>query len=467
MQNLNNGNLVNNSYEGGCHGEFWRNNGEQETFAVYAKEAGYNTSYSGKYLSAKNGDKALRGTPGCPQCLRAMPGYDMWSAQRHNAIYYNYSLIESNNGINATETRHGDSYYEDYFPDVVTNRTLAMIEEFTSQEGTRRPFLAVNAWPTAHGPFTPAPWAEHYHDGAKAPRTPNYNASYEHNQQKHWIIRQQSPMDDLRANLTDKIFEKRLESLYSVDSHIEQIVNLLEEKGELENTYIIYTSDNGFQLGQDRLWADKRHMYENDIRVPFIITGPGIPKNVTTDRPVLNVDIAPSIYELVTGQTQAPENMDGGSIIPYLLSLQGEIEGKGPAEDPYHREDFLVSYYGEGTEPCGLYVKQCPSAPPAEFRINDSLNNTYHCVRSLTASGYQHGSYNFCKDGVCAAPTATRDSIYCRFEDSEHFVEYYDHSQDPWQLNNRADELTQEERDYFELRLTQLRSCKGASCRAG
>jgi arylsulfatase A-like enzyme len=155
MQNLNNGNLVNNSYEGGCHGEFWRNNGEQETFAVYAKEAGYNTSYSGKYLSALNGGKALRGTPGCPQCLRAMPGYDKWSEQRHNAIYYNYSLIESNNGINATQTWHGDSYYEDYFPDLVTNRTLAMIEEFTSQEGTRRPFLAVNAWPTAHGPFTP------------------------------------------------------------------------------------------------------------------------------------------------------------------------------------------------------------------------------------------------------------------------------------------------------------------------
>jgi arylsulfatase A-like enzyme len=82
-----------------------------------------------------------------------------------------------------------------------------------------------------------------------------------------------------------------------VDSHVEQIVNLLEEKGELENTYIIYTSDNGFQLGQHRLWVDKRHMYENDIRIPFIITGPGIPKNVTTDLPVLNVDIAPSIYD--------------------------------------------------------------------------------------------------------------------------------------------------------------------------
>ena len=112
-------------------------------------------------LALFGGDKALRGTPGCPECLRAMPGYDKWSAQRHNAIYYNYSLIESNDGITATQTRHGDSYYEDYFPDLLTNRTLAMIKEFTSQEGERRPFLAVNAWPTPHGPFTPGTYSSY------------------------------------------------------------------------------------------------------------------------------------------------------------------------------------------------------------------------------------------------------------------------------------------------------------------
>ena len=158
--------------------------------------------------------------------------------------------------------------------------------------------------------------------------------------------------------------------------------------------------------------------------------------------------------------------MDGSSIIPYLRSLQAEIDGAVTAQDPYQREDFLVSYYGEGKEPCGVKTKECPSTPPSKFDYADSFNNTYHCVRSLTAGGYQHGSYNFCKDGVCAAPTTTRDSIYCRFEDSEDFVEYYDHSNDPWQLTNRADNLTQEERDYFELRLAQLRSCKGESCRA-
>lgn len=267
----------------------------------------------------------------------------------------------------------------------------------------------------------------------------------------------------------DSTYRKRLDSLLSVDAHIGQIVELLEEKGELDNTYIIYTSDNGFQYGQHRLPADKRNLYENDIRVPFIITGPGIPRNITTDRPVMNIDIAPSIYQLVTGDEDLPSNMDGSSFIPYLRSLQDEIEGKAPvgAEDPYHREDFLISYYGEGKEPCGLKTKECPSDPSSNFRYVDSFNNTYHCVRSLTAGGYQEGSYHWCNEGVCSAPTTTRDSIYCRFEDSEHFVEYYDHSQDPWQLINRAAELTQEKRNYFEERLEQLRACKGAGCRGG
>jgi len=315
-------------------------------------------------------------------------------------------------------------------------------------------------------PVIEAPWAEGKHSNDMAPRTPNYNASYEYNQEKHWLFCEQTPITENLAEGIDTTYKRRLEALLSVDAHIEQIVDLLEQKRELENTYIIYTSDNGFQSGQHRLGSDKRHLYENDICVPFIITGPGIPANITTDHPVLNIDIAPLLYELITGETDPPENMDSSSIIPYLWSLQAEIEGEEPASDPYHREDFLISYYGEGTEPCGVYTKECPSTPPIQFHYADSFNNTYHCVRSLAAGGYMHGSYNWCNEGVCEAPTTLKDSIYCRFEDSEQFTEYYDHSQDPRQLKNRADELSEEEWNYFENRLAQLRACKGASCRA-
>ena len=239
----------------------------------------------------------LKGTPGCPNCLRVPPGYDKWLVQRENAIYYNYKTIKSDNGgEHAWQTQHGSDYHKDYFPDLIANRTLDMIEEFTSAEGdAKKPFVAVVSWPTAHGPFTPAPWAEHMFDGLKAPRHPNYNPSDDIQNQKHWLIRQQGPIGEGLEGRLDKVHEKRVESLQSVDEQVGMIVDLLERKGELDNTYIIYTSDNGFQLGQHRLGSDKRHMYETDIRVPFVVSGPGFPRNVTTDRVVMNIDIAPSI----------------------------------------------------------------------------------------------------------------------------------------------------------------------------
>ena len=337
-----------------------------------------------------------------------------------------------------------------------------MIEEFTSAEGDeKKPFLAVVSWPTPHGPFTPAPWAKDMYDGLQAPRHPNYNPSDGHQEQKHWLIRQQGPIHTHFEHHLDKTHQKRVESLQSVDEQVGMIVDLLERKGELDNTYIIYTSDNGFSLGQHRLGSDKRHMYETDIRVPFVVSGPGFPRNVTTDRVVLNVDIAPSIYELITGEPN--QDMDGVSFVPYLKSLQEALENNedgndaATVEDPYYREDFLISFYGEGNPECGLKTKDCSALPdPENFRIIDSYNNTYHCLRSLTIGDYQPSSLS---------ASERKDSIYCKFDDSEDFVEYYDHLKDPWQLQNRADNLTEQERNWFEARIAELRLCKGTNCK--
>ena len=58
-----------------------------------------------------------------------------------------------------------------------------------------------------------------------------------------------------------------------------------------------------WQLGQHRLPDDKRHLYEHDIRIPFIVRGPGVPKNSTEDAIVLNIDVAPTITDITTGAT--------------------------------------------------------------------------------------------------------------------------------------------------------------------
>ena len=253
---VHNGGATANSFDSNCYGTTWVNETEKQTFAVLAKEAGYQTSYAGKYLNRYG----QPGAPGCEDndsdsaCLRVPPGWDKWLGMVGNQnFYYKTTVVQSDNGgTTSFQHKHGTMYEENYFPDVVTNRTLAMIEEFVSAP-ERTPFLVVNAWGTPHGPNTPAPWAKDAFSGVGAPRTPSYNTPDQHVLGKHWLVQQHTPFNGKKARNMDKRFARRLESLLSVDQHVSSIVKLLEEKGELENTIIIYTSDNGFHFGQHRL----------------------------------------------------------------------------------------------------------------------------------------------------------------------------------------------------------------------
>jgi N-acetylglucosamine-6-sulfatase len=233
--------------------------------------------------------------------------------------------------------------------------------------------------------------------------------------------------------------------LLSVHHHIRQLVELLEAHHQWKNTWVMYTSDNGFQLGQHRLGSDKRQLYEHDIRVPFIVTGTGVPSNTHNyDHIVMNIDIAPTIYHLVTGTSlpPLPTNMDGTSIVPFLLANDHNNNKITSPASIKSRHDFLVSYHGEGYPPSGMY--NCPPPDPPNYHGGDASNNTYHCVRTIM--------------------TEKEDSIYCRFQDEDDFVEYYDLTEDQWQLTNSYDRLSQEEKGWYEKRLSQLGSCRGPSC---
>lgn len=158
-----------------------------------------------------------------------------------NSHYYNYDVIRSDDGTtgNAKLHKHGSDYAKDYFPDLVANRTLAVLDEWTAPPKEQRaPWIAVNAWPTPHGPFTPAPQFNRSFDGRTAPRTPNYNASEVYMQQKQWLMRQQAPITQAGAHGIDEVFEHRWEALLSVDDHVRRMVELLDDRGELDNTVV-------------------------------------------------------------------------------------------------------------------------------------------------------------------------------------------------------------------------------------
>lgn len=276
-----------------------------------------------------------------------------------------------------------------------------------------------------------------------APRNPNYNYWTD---DKHWMMRYAVPMSAQRQKGTDNLLRKRWRTLLSVDDMIENLVGILTSQQRLDDTYIVFFSDNGYHLGQFCFGADKRQPYEADIRVPMAVKGPGVKAGVVEQSIALNIDLLPTFVELAGGA--APDEVDGASLVPLLLHN---------ATTGSNRQYFLVDYYGEGAHtPCGdIYGKCLPQHRgwDSYADVGDASNNTYHCVRML----------------VTPQTNQTMTRMYCEFQDSENFKELYQMKNDPWQLQNEAySNSTDAQANVREMsaRLEKFKTCAGASCRA-
>ena len=109
-------------------------------------------------------------------------------------------------------------------------------------------------------------------------------------------------------------YRQRLESLLAVDEAVAAFVSRLRAGGELDDTLIVFTSENGFMHGEHRIPSGKVVVYEPSIRVPLIMRGPGIPRNRIIDDPVLNVDLAPTMLD--AADAKASRVLDGTSLLP-------------------------------------------------------------------------------------------------------------------------------------------------------
>jgi N-acetylglucosamine-6-sulfatase len=109
--------MTNNSAQGNCSSFDWQQGPEKDTIAVHLEKAGYHTAYFGKYLN-------LYGENCCGGLQHVPPGWSTWSGLQGNSRYYNYSL-----SINGKEEKHADNYADDYLPDLITNRSIQLIQQ--------------------------------------------------------------------------------------------------------------------------------------------------------------------------------------------------------------------------------------------------------------------------------------------------------------------------------------------------
>jgi N-acetylglucosamine-6-sulfatase len=371
----------------------FRRGAESETFATALQGSGYRTSLMGKYLNGYD-----------PKGGYVAPGWSNWQASGGGYRGFNYVL--NTNG----RTAHFGRSRRAYLTDVLRRRGKDFIRQAT-RDGS--PFLLEIATFAPHRPATPAPRDRHDFPGLQAPRDAAYGV--EAKNAPAWL-RGRPPLTAAQMAGMDAGFRKRAQSVQAVDELVGQIRRLLRERGLERNTYVVFSSDNGYHMGQRRLLAGKMTAYDSDIRVPLIVVGPGVARGSSTRALVENVDLAPTFMKL--GAARPPTPVDGHGLVSLL-------HGRVPS--PW-RDAVLIEHHRPET-PNG--------DPDAQTRLSGNPPS-YEAVRTAT-------------------------ELYVEYVDGER--EWYDLTTDPDQLINRYGELSQDARDGLHDRLVRLEACRGAGCR--
>jgi arylsulfatase A-like enzyme len=312
---------------------------DRRTLPVSLKRAEYRTGYIGKYLNGYG-----TGDP-----LYIPPGWSEWQAAVRSSAtqMYGYTLNE-----NGDLRRFGDRR-RDYQTDVYARKAEGFIRD---SAGRASPFF-----------LTVAPSAPHVEDDRNAdpnPRpAPRHLGSFSDRplprpdsfnepdvSDKPSFVRETPLLDaGAKRRLTER-YRARLGSLRAVDEMVARIVDTLRDTGELASTYVIFTSDNGYMLGEHRL-IKKVWLYEESAGVPMILRGPGVPVGRTRDQVTGNIDLAPTILD-VTGA--APLRvMDGRSLIPFAESRSFEPDRdilleNGASAAVRTPEHMYAEHYGTG-----------------------------------------------------------------------------------------------------------------------
>jgi N-acetylglucosamine-6-sulfatase len=283
---------------------------DSSTVATWLQAGGYNTLFLGKYLNRY----------GLTQPQYIPPGWSDWRASIDPTTY---RFLGTQLNVNGTVVDRSGSYQTDVFASITEN----LVAKYAP---AAKPFFLWASYVAPHdgNPIEPDdpkatdPAAigtvavpNRYRNamaGTMLVRDASFNEADVSDKPAH--IQALTLMSDTEVAWVQESHQQRLESLLAVDDAIDRTLNALDRAGELANTLVIYTSDNGYFLGEHRRRIGKMLPYEPSVRVPLIIRGPGIPIGVTRTQPVNTVDLAATITDAANITPGLPA--DGTSLIP-------------------------------------------------------------------------------------------------------------------------------------------------------
>jgi len=377
---------------------------EQDTYATALQGVGYRTALMGKYLNQYSPSR-LRTVLGSPY---VPPGWTDWTVAGNGYQGFGYRLART-----VRVVRHGFRA-RDYLTNVLAREGVGFLGESVA-EGA--PFM-LNVWTFApHAPAIPAPRDAHRFDGLTAPRDPSFDEA-DLSEKPAWL-RNHRPLAEGELARIDATFRDRVRTVQAVDRMLGRLQRRLRALGVARNTYIVFSSDNGFHLGQHRLTPGKLTAYDPDVRVPLIVAGPGVPAGQTVDALAENTDLCPTFAELAGAP--APPNADGRSLVPLL---QGGSAAAAAASD--WRDAVLIEHHGN------VSAIGDPDLPPA----GSGNPPSYEALRS-------------------------EDALYVEYADGER--ELYDLASDPFQLRNVADEVPPERIAKLSGQLAAMANCHGSA----
>jgi len=277
------------------------------TLPVWLQKAGYYTAHIGKYLNGY-GYQDTNPNDDIPAEKEIPAGWNEWYGML-NYSYYNYNLNENGNIV-----FYGDDA-DNYQTDVYARKAIDFIQKRSSDS---TPFFLSIAFLSPHDDTSipPGPEPAKRHKGVfnnkPLPQPPSFNEA--DMSDKPFFMQALPLMDSDVIETITVSYRRQHESLLAVDESVEKIINTLNDTGKLNNTVLIFTSDNGFFHGEHRKPSEKELLYEEAIRVPLIIYIPGLSHGQTINKLVANIDLAPTIVELAGASTERV--MDGLSLLP-------------------------------------------------------------------------------------------------------------------------------------------------------